>query len=190
MNEIISAGRREFLGSGLVAAVALVHARAAGTAPMSGSKEFDFLLGRWRVAHSKLRLRLKGSRDWYAFPGMLHVRTILGGLGDIDENLLEDPAGSYSASSLRLFDPKSGEWSVYWIDGRTGGIDKPVVGSFNGRTGRFYNDDAYEGRPVRVRFTYEDLAPGRARWAQAFSPDAGRTWETNWTMDFFRVGTD
>jgi hypothetical protein len=25
------------------------------------------------------------------------------------------------------------------------------------------------------------------RWDQAFSKDQGRTWETNWTMDFVRA---
>ena len=37
-------------------------------------------------------------------------------------------------------------------------------------------------------FTYENLGPVRARWAQAFSPDSGRSWETNWIMEFSRMG--
>ena len=68
------------------------------------------------------------------------------------------------------------------------GIDKPVVGSFSGTVGQFYNDDVLGGRPIRVRFTYRDLGPDRACWDQAFSPDMGRSWEVNWTMDFARAG--
>ena len=31
------------------------------------------------------------------------------------------------------------------------------------------------------------LPPDSARWEQAFSVDRGRSWETNWYMDFRRV---
>jgi hypothetical protein len=183
--------RRALLAGSAAASLALLApAGTARAAAHSGSRAFDFLVGRWRVKHRKLRHRLAGSSDWYDFAGKLEVRPILSGLGNVDDNLIDDPHGSYRASSLRVFNPKDGLWSIYWIDARAGGIDKHVVGAFEGRTGRFYNDDEWGGRPVRVRFTYEKLGPRRARWAQAFSPDSGRSWETNWIMDFFRVGQD
>ena len=153
----------------------------------SGAGEFDFLLGSWTVAHRKLRRRLAGSEDWIEFDGTLVVQPILGGLGNIDENVLQDPGGRYLATSLRLFDPRAGSWSIRWIDGRQDGIDVPVVGRFDGRLGSFYADDELEGRPIRIRFTYEDRPPGTAFWTQAFSPDGGRSWEVNWTMLFTRA---
>jgi hypothetical protein len=153
----------------------------------AGAEGFDFLLGVWRVEHRRLKARLARSQDWEAFPGRLKVRPILGGLGDVDDNLLEVPGGGYVATSLRLFDPKRALWSIYWIDGRAPGIDAPLVGRFEGKIGRFYNDDTFGGRPIKVRFIYEDLGPDAARWSQAFSPDAGATWEVNWTMDFHRL---
>jgi len=152
----------------------------------SGARDFDFLIGCWTVKHRKLASRLSRSSDWYEFSGTLHVRPILHGLGNVDENVLDDPEGRYLASSLRVFDRRSGLWSVYWVDGRTSGIDKPVIGRFEGRTGRFYNDDQFEDRPIKIRFTYRDLGARRASWEQAFSEDDGRTWEPNWTMDFAR----
>jgi len=152
----------------------------------SGADGFDFLLGRWTVKHRRLKARLAGSSEWDEFPGTLHVRPILHGLGNVDENVLEDPKRPYLATSLRIFDRPSALWSIYWIDGRTAGIDKPVVGRFDGPTGQFYNDDLFEERPIRVRFTYRDLGPGRASWDQAFSADGGTSWEINWTMDFFK----
>lgn len=157
-------------------------------APAGGSSGFDFLIGKWDVRHRKLRKRLSGSSDWIEFPGKLDVRSILGGLGNIDENDLRDPSDGYLASSLRVYFPQSQTWSIWWIDGRSGELDKPVTGRFEGRIGRFFNDDMFEGRPIRVRFTYEDLGGSRARWDQAFSPDGGVSWETNWTMDFVRTG--
>jgi len=117
----------------------------------------------------------------------LVVQPILGGLGNIDENVLQDPGGRYLATSLRLFDPRTGSWSIRWIDGRQDGIDVPLVGRFDGRLGSFYADDEFEGRPIRIRFTYEDRPSGTAFWTQAFSPDGGRSWELNWTMLFTRA---
>jgi hypothetical protein len=33
------------------------------------------------------------------------------------------------------------------------------------------------------------MDPANPRWEQAFSDDAGKSWETNWTMDFRRADT-
>jgi len=167
----------------------LVTAVNAGAAPLArppAAAGFDFLHGRWSVRHRKLKTRLAGADDWIEFPGTLDVKPMLGGLGNIDENVLEDPAGRYLATSIRVFRPATGEWSIHWVDGRGTGLDKPVVGRFDGKVGRFYNDDSFGGRPIKVRFIYEDLTPAHARWSQAFSVDAGQSWETNWTMDFMR----
>lgn len=42
----------------------------------------------------------------------------------------------------------------------------------------------------KVRFTWTAIPGEHPRWEQAFSNDAGQTWETNWKMEFFRVGAD
>ncbi len=154
-----------------------------------GACGFDFLLGSWRVAHRKLSERLVGSTTWIEFPGTLQVDPLLSGLGNIDRNVLDDPAGSYLATSLRVYFPALQRWSVYWIDGRTSGMDKPVIGQFDGPVGRFYNDDEFGGRPIQVRFTYRDVSFNLASWEQAFSSDGGQSWEPNWTMTFHRLET-
>ncbi|MBU1377913.1 MAG: DUF1579 domain-containing protein [Alphaproteobacteria bacterium] len=158
----------------------------SGLAQAGGS--FDFLHGRWSVIHRKLRARLAGSRDWFEFPGTLEVEPILSGLGNVDRNVLHDPAGRYEATSLRLFDREAGRWSIYWLDARSPTtVDPPVVGGFSGRKGTFFSDDSFAGRPIRVRTTYEPLGADTAEWTQAFSADAGATWETNWVMSFHRA---
>ena len=64
----------------------------------------------------------------------------------------------------------------------------PQVGRFgdDGR-GIFLSDDVYEGRPVQVAYIWSDITEDSARWEQAFSPDAGVTWETNWVAEFRRA---
>ena len=53
--------------------------------------------------------------------------------------------------------------------------------------GTFETDDTLRGKPIRVRFTWSKITPTSAHWEQAFSPDGGKTWEMNWTMEFERV---
>jgi hypothetical protein len=171
----------------LAGALALMAAPTPALAT-SGDGGFDFLHGRWNVTHRKLRERLTGSNDWFEFPGTLVVEPILSGLGNIDRNVLQDPAGPYEASSLRLFDPKARKWSIYWLDARSrAAVDPPVVGGFEGHKGVFYSQDSFRGRPIRVRTTYEPFDTQIAEWTQSFSVDAGASWETNWIMTFRRA---
>lgn len=149
-----------------------------------GRDAFDFFIGRWTVRHRRLKARLAGSTEWIAFGGTCETRKILQGQGNMDDNVIDLPGDRYAAVTTRLFDPKTGLWSIYWIDGRYLSIDTPVKGRFENGVGLFYCDDVLEGRPIRVRFTWSDITADSARWAQAFSADGGETWETNWIMEF------
>jgi hypothetical protein len=62
-----------------------------------------------------------------------------------------------------------------------------VLGSFDGDTGIFEGEDTFEGRPIRVRFVWSGVDTATPRWEQAFSADGGKTWETNWIMEFTRA---
>jgi hypothetical protein len=158
------------------------------TATPSSADDFDFLIGRWRVSHRRLRRRLQGCTEWDTFGGTSEARKLMDGLANVDDNLIELPAGPYRAASLRVFDAKAAQWSIWWLDGRTPDrIDVPVRGAFAGGVGRFFADDDVDGRPIRVRFVWSRITQDGATWEQAFSDDAGSTWETNWIMDFARV---
>ena len=158
------------------------------TTTQSTAADFDFLIGSWRVAHRRLKDRLAGSRTWVAFPGTTVVRKTLGGQGNVDDNVLERPGGAYCAMTLRVFDPQTDRWSIWWFDGRyPTSLDAPMVGRFEAGVGTFHADDTFEGRSVRVRFRWTSPEPDRPHWEQAFSIDDGVTWETNWTMDFARA---
>lgn len=85
-----------------------------------GRADFDFFIGRWKQQHRRLRERLKGSNDWEEAGGMLVVRKILGGLGNLEEGTLERESGVVHVMTVRLFDPHTREWSLYWADGVNG----------------------------------------------------------------------
>jgi hypothetical protein len=149
--------------------------------------DFDFFIGEWDVQHCRLKTRLNGCTEWETFSGLSIAKDILGGFGNIDDNLLYLPNGTYRAATLRSFDPKARRWSIWWLDSRSpGALDVPVVGAFEHGTGTFIANDTIEGKPIVVRFLWSVPEPDRPRWEQAFSPDGGQTWETNWVMNFSR----
>ena len=163
-------------------------ADATMSAPADGRGDFDFLAGRWTVRHKRLRRRLADDTVWDEFSGLCESRPVVGGLGNIDDNYLELPGGTYRAATLRLFDPNAGLWSIWWIDSRSMRLEPPVHGRFQKGVGTFFGDDTHEGRPIRVRFFWSEIGADSARWEQAFSPDDGGQWETNWIMRFQRAG--
>lgn len=147
--------------------------------------DFDFLFRDWRVKHRKLATRLQRAGDWFEFEGLSTTRPVMGGFGNVEDNLLYDPNGSYRAVALRNFDARTGLWRIWWLDMRfPEAIGEPVVGKFNGGRGEFVTDETWQGRPVKLRFVWHVNAGEGPRWEQAMSDDAGISWETNWVMDF------
>ena len=60
-------------------------------------------------------------------------------------------------------------------------------GNFHNGVGTFECDDTFNGKPIRVRFIWSRITPNSAHWEQAFSPDGGKSWDTNWEMQFTRA---
>ena len=147
--------------------------------------DWDFFVGSWRVHHRRLRERLAGCDEWIEFEGTCTMQKVLGGAGNMDDNVLDFPAGAYRAVTLRAYDPAKKMWSIWWLDSRyPGELEPPVVGRFDDGIGIFYTDHIFKGKPIRIRFRWTNLASGSPRWEQAFSEDGGKSWEINWTMDF------
>jgi len=155
----------------------------------SAPKDFDFIIGDWTVRHRRLNQRLAGCTEWTEFLGRSSTRKTLGGFGNVEDNLLNFPEGAFRAIAVRSYCAKARTWSIWWLDGRNPTqLDKPVIGQFTGNTGLFYTDDVFNGQPIKIRFTWLSEPNEDPRWEQAFSPDEGATWETNWTMQFTSVG--
>jgi len=172
-------------------------AKAASSAPSSAAPagnaagavhDFDFLVGHWRSHHRKLKERLADNHEWVEFDGTLEMHKLMDGYGNVDDNVFEVPGETYRGVGLRAFDAKSQQWSIWWLDSRMplGPLDPPVRGSFHNGVGTFYADDTLRGKPVRVRFIWSGITANSCHWEQAFSADGGKTWETNWVMDFTR----
>jgi hypothetical protein len=126
-----------------------------------GLHDFDFLVGHWRVHHRKLKERLVNSHDWIEFEGTLVSQPLMGGYANVDDDVFEVPAGTYRGVAPRLLDPRSGQWSIWWLDSRTplAPVDPPVRGSFHNGVGTFYANDTFNGRPIRIRFIWSKITP-------------------------------
>jgi hypothetical protein len=146
---------------------------------------FDWLHGIWQTTQRKTK-PLSGGDEWETTDGTLTCHNLFDGAANVDE--VDLPGFGFKGISLRLLNPETQEWSIYWVNSRNGQLAlPPVVGHFdeNG-VGEFFSDEEYEGRPVRVRYRWSNITATTARWEQAFSTDEGETWETNWESDFTR----
>ena len=186
--------RRGTIAGGLVTSLLVAggaQARPAADDPSQGitggPDDWAFLVGRWNVRHHRLKDRLVGSTEWQDFNGTCENWPLMGGLGNVDDNVLELPAGTYRGVGVRAFDTETRQWSIWWIDSRIANIDPPVRGGFKDGVGVFVGNDTHKGTPIIARFRWSELTANTAKWDQAFSTDGGKTWETNWRMEFTRA---
>jgi len=158
----------------------------SGAERMNGANDFDFQRGaEWQVHH---RVKRPGPEGWIEFDGTCRNRGLIDGSANVEEHTFVRPAGITYGIALRAFDPKTGEWAIWWVDSRNphGTLDPPVKGRFENGVGTFYSDYVADGKRMRIRFVWSHITPKFARWEQANSSDDGKTWETNWVMEFKR----
>lgn len=152
----------------------------------SSAHDFDFLSGDRTLTNHKLKDRLAGSSEWLDFPATQSMAKILLGIGNRDNFLATIDGKPFEGMTLRLFNPKTRLWSIYWADSNSGTLEPPVVGSFDGNIGIFYCRDTFRGTAILVKFNWDKSDPEHPVWSQAFSDDEGKTWEWNWYMYFKR----
>lgn len=151
-----------------------------------GQGDFDFFVGGWKVHNRRLRERLKGSSSWEEFEGTSVARKVLDGMGNIDEISLHRESGRVFGLTVRLYNPQSRQWSLYWASNIDSILQTPMIGSFENGRGEFYSQELFEDSYIFSRFIWSDITESSCRWEQAFSADGGKTWETNWIMEFVR----
>jgi len=152
----------------------------------SSAHDFDFFSGDWKLTNRKLKDRLSGNSEWLEFPATQSMSKILMGIGNRDNYLAVINGKPFEGMTLRLFNPNTRLWTIYWADSNSGALETPVVGSFDGDIGIFYARDTFRGKPIIVKFNWDKSDPAHPIWSQAFSADNGKTWEWNWYMYFSR----
>lgn len=148
----------------------------------SAKEDFDFYEGNWIIKNRKLKNRLCNSDDWVEFEAKQEMKIILLGLGNTDNFIADFDGEPFEGRTIRLFDPKTRLWSMYWTDSSNSILQPPTIGSFEGAKGKFYCKDIFKEQDIIVEFLWDKSDPCNPIWSQSFSIDLGKTWETNWYM--------
>jgi hypothetical protein len=187
----LAAAVSTLLVSAAWAATADAAPAAATAAPArDGQRDFDYLLGSWKIHLKRLVHPLTGSNEWVEFDGTTVCRHLWGGRAEVEEFNVDSPKENLHIQglALRLYNPASRQWSIYWANAAKGVMDiPPMVGQFTGDHGEFYDQESYEGRAVYVRFLWTRVNTSSPHFEQAYSTDGGKTWETNWITDQTKV---
>jgi hypothetical protein len=157
-------------------------------AKKSSPNDFNFFIGKWKVHNKKLNERLRNCGKWTEFEALSECRKILNGFGNIDSFHAEFGGVPFEGMTLRLFNPQTKLWSIYWADSNVVVLDVAQIGSFENKVGKFYARDVFEGKEIIVQFIWDATNSNVPIWSQAFSADNGETWEWNWYMTFHRQG--
>jgi hypothetical protein len=161
---------------------------AAQQAERDGQHDFDFELGSWKIHLKRLQHPLTGSTSWVEFDGTSVTRKVWDGRSQIEEFEVDSPTGHIEGLTLRLYNPESHQWSLYWANSKQGAISGPPnVGEFKNGRGEFFCMDTYNGKVILVRYLWSDITPNSAHFEQSYSTDGGKTWEVNWITDQTRV---
>ncbi|HEY7099074.1 MAG TPA: hypothetical protein VH437_20280 [Terriglobales bacterium] len=174
----------------LCAVPASAQADAKTTAPArrDGQHDFDFELGSWKIHLKRLLHPLTGSTSWIEFDGTSVTRKVWDGRAQIEEFEVDSPTGHIEGLTLRLYNPQSHQWSLYWANSKDGNMGGPPnVGEFKDGRGEFYCQDTFNGRAILIRYAWSEMTPNSAHFEQSFSEDGGKTWEVNWITDQTRV---
>jgi hypothetical protein len=134
-----------------------------------------------------------GDDDWIEFDAFSVAQPIVGGLGNVDTYSAPDfpDRPGFEGFTLRLFEPTTGLWRIWWASSIGGGqLDEPVVGRFeDDGVGRFECDDIIDGVHFRVRYVWTVVDEDTLEWEQFFSFDGRRTWDSNWRMQSTRIAS-
>ncbi len=166
---------------------AVATAPQATTTERDGQHDFDFEIGSWKI-HLKRRLHpLTGSNTWVEFDGTSVTRRIWDGRSQIEEFETDGAAGHIEGLTLRLYNPETHQWSLYWANSKNGTLVVPQIGQFKDGQGEFYAQDMLDGKSIFVRFIWSKTDSNTPHFEQSFSNDGGKTWEVNWITDQTRV---
>jgi hypothetical protein len=156
--------------------------------PRDGQHDFDFEIGTWKIHLKRLMHPLTGSTTWVEFDGTVAAHKVWDGRANFDEFQADSPSGHIEGLTLRLYNPQSHQWNLYWANSKSGLFSgPPQVGEFKNGVGEFYCQDTFNGRTILIRYVWSAITQNSAHFEQSFSDDGGKTWEVNWITDQTRI---
>jgi hypothetical protein len=152
-----------------------------------GRRDFEPLLGHWDYRLKRRLKPLTGSTQWIELTGNGNCTPLWHGRAQLDTLNVESSTTHIEGLTLRLFNPKTHEWRLYWANSKDGVVAAPQVGQFKARHGEFYAQDTFDDKSIFVKFDWSALDSSSPHFEQSFSGDGGKNWEVNWVTDQTRT---
>ena len=150
---------------------------------------FDWQLGTWNIHMKRLLKPLSTAETWTTYDGTVDVMKLWGGRADLAQIDTQGPTGHLQFLSLRLYEPKSRQWTLNFAHAGSYLMGSPMHGQFHDGKGVFYDQSTLDGKAILERFSFGDISAGAGQDQQAFSADGGKTWEVNWINDQTKTGS-
>jgi hypothetical protein len=109
------------------------------------------------------------------------------GGAQLDTFEADGSTGHIEGLTLRVYNPQSHQWRLYWANSKIGILDPPQVGEFKNGQGEFFAQDTINGKTILIRFDWTNMTTNSPHFEQSFSDDGGKTWEVNWITDQTRI---
>lgn len=165
----------------LMAATLLAASQVHAQAPSYGcdspeSKQLDFWVGDWELTTVGPGSTGKSRNK---------VSKILDGCVVLEE--FDGEQGSkLVGKSFSTFDRATGKWKQTWIDNTASYLD--FEGGLVDGDMSFWREAApKDGRVQRQRMIFRDVRNDSLKWLWQKSEDGGKTWATQWEIDYKRV---
>jgi hypothetical protein len=151
-----------------------------------GQRDFDFLVGTWKIHLKRLIHSQKGVEEWVELDGTTDCRPVLNGTAEVEEFQVEsrDKKMRIHGLAMRFYDPKSHQWSIWWANAKDGAMyPPPVTGEFKNGRGEFYDQEVVDGRTVFTRYVWTATTTPSPHFEQSISTDGGKSWRLWWVTD-------
>jgi hypothetical protein len=171
---------------------ALAQSAPAGADPATaesqrdGQRDFDFLIGSWKIHLKRLVHSPSGSDEWVELDGTVVCRHVLDGRAEVEEFKVDshDKKMHIQGLALRFYNPTSHQWSIWWSNAKDGAMyPPPVIGDFKNGRGEFYDQEVVDGRAVLTRYVWTGTTTSSPHFEQSTSADGGKSWKLWWITD-------
>lgn len=170
--------RRGIALAAVFGALCLPLANRAQQMPDCKAPEFrqlDFWIGTWRARWKDAEGREQ--------EGTNRIEATLDGCV-IVEHFDGRPGTPLRGTSVSTYDRTAGRWKQTWVDNTGGYLD--FAGGREGDRMILSRSTVRDGKPVQSRMVFEDITPTAFTWLWQSSRDDGRTWQTNWRIEYTR----
>jgi hypothetical protein len=169
-------------------AVAADPAPTPAAIARDGAHDFDFDFGVWKTAITRRLHPLSGSAETISLAGTVTVRKIWGGKASWEEIEADGPKGHWEGMSVFLYDPAAHQWSQSFIGSAQGVFGGGFIGSFRDGKGELFATDTLDGRAILIRATWSDITPTSHTYAEDYSGDGGKTWQSSFIAKLTKAG--